>query len=342
MHQQHRVAVEAGHSVFPDVAGVAVPPQLLQFQLTLRAPTGETPAHLLAQYDEYTNGGAPEVQVSRQVAIREIAGWRVTADVYRPAGSDQCPTLVWFHGGAWVMGSPWTHRRLAAELAVLGLVVIVVDYRRAPKHRFPAACDDAADAVAWAQRSATRFGGDPERLVIGGDSAGANLAAAVMAQPGGSAAVTAALLCYGIYDVQRALPLLSGLIGGPDPDTQLYLEPADVAGLADDPRLHPERHCENFAPSLVLVGERDPLAGESTSLAARLHAAGVPSELTVVPGAPHGVLQLPGHPGHQRAFGAVRGFLHDRELLATASRATTGLTTTDRDGRAPASDGGHR
>jgi acetyl esterase len=217
--------------------------------------------------------------------------------------------LVFFHGGAWVMGTPWTHRRLAADMAALGLLTISVDYRRAPKHRFPAGFDDAVHAIRWARENAEDFGGDPGRLMVGGDSAGANLAAAALAS-GQADGVSAALLCYGIFDLHRALPRLTGLIGDPEPETQLYLQPQDLIDLTDDPRLHPERYCSSFPPTLVLVGEQDPLAGESMALAERLQAAAVPHQLVVAAGSPHGFLQLPTHPGHSAGLRAIDHFVH--------------------------------
>lgn len=288
---------------------VELPPELLEFQLTLALPRSGSVPELLASFDAYTNqGGPPAVEVSRQVPLREVAGWRVTADVYRPPGEPPFPTLVYLHGGAWVMGAPWSHRRLAADLAALGLLTVVVDYRRAPRHRFPAAVQDTVHAIGWAREHAATLGGDPSRLLVGGDSAGANLAAAALAT-GRAGAIAAALLFYGIYDVHRALPMLTDLIGGPDPATQLYLEPDDARRLLDDPRLHPERHCGSFPPTLVLAGEHDPLLAESTALAARLTEAAVLHEFVVARAAPHGFLQLPTHPSHAEGLRTIDGFL---------------------------------
>lgn len=298
------------------MAEIALPPELLEFQRTLRPPESGDARELLASFDAYTNQGMPAVGgIELKVPLREVNGWQVTADVYRPLGEPPFPTLVYLHGGAWVLGTPATHRRLAADLALLGLLTVSVDYRRAPRHRFPAAVEDTLHAVGWARSTAESFGGDPARLLLGGDSAGANLAAAALAT-GAAGPVAAALLCYGIYDVHRALPVVEHLVGGRDPDTQLYLEPDDARRLLDDPRLHPERYCAGFPPSLVLVGEDDPLLGESLSLADRLAEAGAPHELAVVGGAPHGFLQLPTHPGHAGGLARIGRFLAGHGLAA--------------------------
>ena len=288
---------------------VPLPPELLEFQRTLAPPSSGNAKELLAAFDAYTNQGVPgTVEVTRGVPVREVDGWRVTADVHRPAGDGPFPVLVHLHGGAWVLGTPDTHRRLAADLAGLGLLTVVVDYRRAPKHRFPAAVEDTVHAVAWARENASSFGGDPDVVLVGGDSAGANLAAAALAT-GRVGRVAAALLFYGIYDVHRSLPVLRHLLGGDTPETQLYLEPDDARSLLDDPRLHPERYCADFPPSLVLSGTDDPLVTESRALARRLADAGVDHDLALISDAPHGVLQLPTHPGHDEGLRRTAAFL---------------------------------
>jgi acetyl esterase len=301
---------------------IPLPPELLEFQRTLAPPaTGGSIPELLASFDDYTNQQMPVVgNVSTGVPIRDIAGWRVTADVYTPVGEPPFPVLVYLHGGGWVMGAPSTHRRLAADLATLGLLTVVVDYRRAPKHRFPAAVEDTIDAINWVRDHASDLGGDSSRLLVGGDSAGANLAAAALAT-GEAGDVAAALLCYGIFDVQRALPSLVELIGGPDPHAQLYLEPDDVLGLTDDPRLHPERYCSEFPATLVLVGEHDPLLAESQALADRLADTPVAFEFVVAPDAPHGFLQLPTHPSHDIGLRAIDDFLHQAGVLGHTREA---------------------
>jgi acetyl esterase len=251
------------------------------------------------------------------VPIHDVAGWRLTVDIYTPLAEPPLPVLVFLHGGAWVMGSPWTHRRLAADLASLGALTFMVDYRRAPKHRFPAAVEDTIDAVSWVRRHAEQYGGDSNAVVVGGDSAGANLAAAALvAGDGGD--VRGAVLCYGIYDFHRALPTLATLIGGASAEDQLYVEPNAFSGLVDDARLNPERRCDALPRTLILAGERDPLYSESVALAERLATTSVPFEFVTVEDAPHGVLQLPGHPGHAEALRAIGHFIRHTDVAAAS------------------------
>jgi acetyl esterase len=290
---------------------VIIPPQLLEFQRTLRPPPGGSAADLLAAFDRYANLNPPAVAaVHERVLIREVAGWRVTADVYVPFGEPPFPVLVYFHGGAWTMGAPRTHRRLAAELASLGLLVANIDYRRAPKHRFPAAVEDAAHASAWVSERCELFGGDPSRILVGGDSAGANLAASVSAS-GAPVKLEAAILLYGIYDFYRALPALAYLVGGADARSQLYVPPEQFEALRDDPRLCPEHQCAEFPPTFLAVGEHDPLLPESLGLAAKLERHGVPHTLHVAAGAPHGFLQIPQLPACAIGLEALRRFLRE-------------------------------
>lgn len=99
---------------------------------------------------------------------------------YAPAGEGPFPVLVFYHGGGWVRGSIEAYDGLCRRLANgAECLVVSVEYRRAPEHPFPAGFEDCYAATEWAQRHAADLGGDPDRVAVGGDSAGGNLAAAV-------------------------------------------------------------------------------------------------------------------------------------------------------------------
>jgi acetyl esterase len=264
---------------------------------------------LLTALERYANIDPPAMSaIYERVPVREVDGWRVTADVYVPFGEPPFPVLVYMHGGAWVMGSPRTHRRLAADIASLGLLVASIDYRRAPKHRFPAAVEDAIHATVWASENCERFGGDSTRIHVGGDSAGANLAAAVAAleAPGD---VQSAVLLYGIFDFYRALPRLEHLVGGADAQSQMYVLPEQFERLRDDPRLCPQRSCARFPPTFLTVGEHDPLVHETLSLADALERNSVRFHLHIAPNSPHGFLQMPQLPSHATSLNALKEFM---------------------------------
>lgn len=286
------------------------PPDLMAFMRTFRVPPGDSPVALLARHDALLNEGGPVGEVHRAVPVDELDGWRLTVDVHVPVVSP-APVLLYMHGGAWVAGSPATHDRLARELAVRGLLVVSVDYPRAPRRKFPAAYDACLRALAWAVDSAGSFGGDPAKLAVGGDSAGANLAAATAVSAAGRAAgIGAAALLYGIYDFTAALPVLAPLVGGAEAGTQQYVPEALLPQLADDPRLNPLRAAERLPPCWLGVGSEDPLLAESEVLARELHRLARPHQLHVAPGAPHSFLQMPFHDGCAPALDSAAEFLH--------------------------------
>lgn len=131
---------------------------------------------------EKLRGGDPAVDLE-SVTDRTIDGPNgdVPIRIYEPGtAGDARPLLLYFHGGGWVVGSLETHddtcRKLAAES---GYPVVSVDYRLAPEHPFPAGLEDCYAALEWAREAASKLDADPGRLVVAGDSAGGNLAAAV-------------------------------------------------------------------------------------------------------------------------------------------------------------------
>src|SRR5690606_16372189 len=113
-----------------------------------------------------------------------------------------------------------------------------IDYRRAPKHRFPAGFDDAALGLEWVLQEITAFGGDRERVCLLGDSAGGNIAAGLATTTDHRAAVRAAAFLYAIFDFRTALPIV-GRIMGTTPQTQVYLPVEQFDQLTADPRVSP-------------------------------------------------------------------------------------------------------
>src|ERR1700760_5057469 len=130
-----------------------------------------------------TNPEAPELKSVAPLSIPSPAG-KIPARIYTPVKLRQAnglsPCLVFFHGGGWVIGDIETHDVVCRKLAHEGeLIVISVDYRLAPEHKFPAAVDDAIAATKWVAANAKSLGIDASRLMVGGDSAGGNLAAVI-------------------------------------------------------------------------------------------------------------------------------------------------------------------
>jgi acetyl esterase/lipase len=228
----------------------------------------------------------------------------VAARVYRPVhATEELPVVVDFHGGGWALGNPSTSAWRCSEVAAAARVVVVsVDYRKAPQHPHPAAVEDCLDAVGWVARSAGDIGGRGDRLAVMGASAGGNLAAVVsrLARDAGGPPIRHQVLVYPSTDAtlssrsveeKRDAPVLPRshietylahyLSGGSDPR-----DPTVSPLLADDLTGLPE--------ALVIVAEHDPLVDEGRAYAERLAAAGVPVRLTEYVGMVHGFLSFPG------------------------------------------------
>ena len=170
-----------------------------------------SPAEARAFYRErrfFTQPDAPEVALVRDLQAEGPLG-AIPVRLCRPLGASPealLPVLVYFHGGGWVIGDLDTHDVLCRELAnAAGCAIVAVDYRVAPKHRFPAAVDDCLAATYWVQRNAALLGIDRARLGVGGDSAGGNLAAVVAlgARDAGDLPIAFQLLIYPGTDMRR-------------------------------------------------------------------------------------------------------------------------------------------
>jgi acetyl esterase len=243
--------------------------------------------------------------VVRELALAGAAG-PLRARVYTPPGlAAPAPALVYFHGGGFVIGDLDTHDAACSLLADEGrCVVVAVDYRLAPEHRFPAAVDDAVAAFRALADRAGELGLDPARLAVGGDSAGGNLSA-VLAQTATREAwpVRPAfqLLFYPAVDMRRrhashAAFARGFLLTGEMIDWFLghYLgDPAHAEDPRASPLLAPDLdRLADLPPAYLAIAGFDPLRDEGHEYAARLRAAGVPVELRCHHDLVHGFLSL--------------------------------------------------
>jgi acetyl esterase/lipase len=228
-------------------------------------------------------------------------GGDIKVRVYRrpgPAGSGTRPLIVYFHGGGFVFGELRMGDWLCSQVArSVGAVVVSVDYRLAPRHRFPAAVDDCYAAVLWAAENAGSLGaGGP--LGVMGESAGGNLSAVIclLARDRGGPAISHQVLIYPATDMTSVPPATAKTPFLTDAEMRAYrvhyLAGADPA----DPRLSPLLAGDHgkLPPALIQVGEHDPLRDGGARYAAALRAAGVPVRLTEYVGMPHGFLNFPG------------------------------------------------
>ena len=232
--------------------------------------------------------------------VRDVDVDGVAARLYRPRTDDPLGLFLYFHGGGWVLGSIETHDHVARTLAAeSGCAVLSIDYRLAPEHPFPAGLDDAFAVSSWVHENAPSLGCDPERLAIGGDSAGANLAAVVTQS--GRFPFRFQLLVYPVTDVRGGTTSYEELSegfgltrGGMRWFLEHYLSGGE--GVPDDPRVSPlladEAAFTASPPTLVITAELDPLRDEGEAYAERLRAAGVAAETTRYDGMIHGFFSL--------------------------------------------------
>ena len=212
--------------------------------------------------------------------------------------------LVYFHGGGWVIGNLDSHDGAARWLANrAGVAVASVDYRLGPEHVFPAAVDDCWAATTWVAANGAELGIDPTRLVVGGDSAGGNLAAviALLARDAGAPSIRLQLLVYPAVDARMGHPSVD------ENGTGYLLSKADMnwfyghyglgqAVPADEWRLSPllSPSLAGVAPAYVITAEFDPLRDEGEAYAAALEAAGVPTQHRRFDGMIHGFFTMVG------------------------------------------------
>jgi acetyl esterase len=213
----------------------------------------------------------------------ETPGGVVPLRLYRPAAAPaRAPALVYYHGGGWTIGDLDTHDVLCRELAErAACVVVAVDYRLAPEHRFPAAVDDSLGAARWVHANAAALGIDASRLALGGDSAGGNLATVTAIGLRDSAVRPVfQLLIYPATDMRAIAP-------SHQTNAQGYLLTADSVAYYrghyiaevrqhDDWRASPLLHADlsKLPPALVLTAGFDPLRDEGIEYAQRLTQAG--------------------------------------------------------------------
>lgn len=224
--------------------------------------------------------------------------------IYTPDGNGPFPILLFFHGSGFVLCDLETHDPLCRDLCRnTGCVVVSVDYRLSPEHKFPAAVDDCFAATCWVARHAAEIAGDARTIFVVGDSAGGNMAAVttLRVRDEGGPALAGQVLIYPVTDYHT-------------PPTASYLENAHAKRLtrrrmiwfwrqylsdpaeALNPYAAPLRasRFDGLPQALILTAEHDPLRDEGENYAAALEEAGVPTQTVRYPGRYHGFLGLEG------------------------------------------------
>lgn len=217
-----------------------------------------------------------------------------------PAEAGALPTLLYLHGGGFTVGSVQTHDVLCRELArQAGCLVVSLDYRLAPEHRFPTACNDAWDALQWLAREGRALGVDTARLAVGGDSAGGTLAAvnAIHAREAGLALALQLLIYPGTtahQDTESHQRFAHGMVLEAQGIAWFFDNYLRHAGDRDDWRFAPLNapDLDGVAPAFVCLAECDPLVDEGVAYADRLRAAGVAVDLEIYRGVTHEFIKM--------------------------------------------------
>ncbi len=291
-----------------------------QWFLQLLARSGQRPLHELGvaqarkEFDIFQTvlGGRPAPVGG--IIDRTIAGpaGRLRVRLYRPAGTVArlLPTILYFHGGGWVIGSLEGYDLPCRFFcARTGCAVVAVDYRLAPEHKFPAAVDDAVASFHWLAEQAVALGMDPARIVVAGDSAGGTLAAVVSQLVRGEARTPCLQwLIYPATDLAADTPshksCAKGFLLTQDDMAWFLGQYLNDIGEVADPRVSPLKAPDlaGLPPALVFTAGFDPLRDEGQAYADRLAAAGVKTI-------------------HREFDSLIHGFVGMRGALQAAARA---------------------
>ena len=281
---------------------------------------------------------APAVAEAGELQLARPDGPTLTARYYRAAGTGKVaalPLLVWFHGGGWTIGDLASYDVLCRELANKARCAVAsVAYRLAPENKFPAAIEDADFALRWFLEHAAEIAVDPQRIAVGGDSAGGNLAAvaSLLARDRGGLQPCFQLLVYPATD-QRGLRLSHTLYAGGYLLQQASIRrfqhcsfhsEAERTDWRASPRLAPD--LAGLPPALFITAEYDPLVDDCLAYAERMAAAGVEVSYSCYTGMIHAFFALGGfvddanHAVDEAAAALLRAFSRSESAGLTRER----------------------
>lgn len=253
-----------------------------------------------------------DVNLIKGIPFSKADGVPLSLDVYQPPGTGPFPIIMQIYGGSWQSGSPASQDWFSRYFAARGYLVVAIDYRHAPEWIWPEQIVDARTALYWISEEAHKFGGDPSRIVITGQSAGAQLAMRLAYQEGPSS-------IRGVVNYYGPVDLAEGWRRPPDPD------PANVRGILEafiggTPDRKPEhyRHAspitwvsKTSAPTLSIYGSRDHIvqARFGRMLDAALKTAGATSVLLELPWSEHSFDSVPNGIGRRVALHYTERFI---------------------------------
>ena len=293
-----------------------------------------TPKEARARFEELAEArrqmAVEPVNQVRNLTIPGPAG-EIPIRVYSPKVESPSPALIYFHGGGWVLGDLESHDHVCRALAnSASCVVISVDYRLAPEHKFPAAVHDSYAAVEWIAERAGELGVDRSRIAVGGDSAGGNLAAVVsqIARDRSGPSIAYQLLIYPGTDMQMSMPSIDENADGPlltKAAIQWFVNHY-LNGEADrtDPLASPllASNLQRLPPAFIITAECDPLRDEGEEYGRRLEEAGVDVGVQRYDGMPHGFFSFGAAlDGGRRAFADATSRLRSAFALEEVVRS---------------------
>ncbi len=239
--------------------------------------------------------------------------------VYRPETETATPVLIYLHGGGWTFGSVdgGVDHLCRSLVEQVGITVVSVDYRMAPEHKFPVPVDEAEAVLAWIRETATDIGVDPTRIAIGGDSAGANISAAITHLDNAQAPLAAQILLYPAteYAVERPSWIDNAEAPVLTVRDTIWFWDQYLRTDADrtDPRATPANSTSftGLPRALVITAGHDPLRDDGLHYAELLAGAGVPVQMECVDGAFHGFMTMPHLQSYHHGVKTIAAFLTD-------------------------------
>ncbi|MBU8540331.1 alpha/beta hydrolase [Falsiroseomonas tokyonensis] len=278
-----------------EAEGAKLPP------ITLTLPLDAARAQTEALNIPLTEGGPVMAESSdRWLPVR---GRRIQCRLHQPS-SGTLPVLVYIHGGGWVWNSIDTHDRLMRDYAAgAGCSVLGPDYALSPEAPFPQALEECAAVVRWVAARGAEWGLDPARIVLGGDSAGANLAmgvALLLRQTDPALTLRGLLLNYGVFEADFTTPSYGEFADGYFLTREKMRFYWDCYAPRATDRLNPlaaplRADLRGLPPCLLHVAELDVLASENLAMGDALRAAGVEVQQALFPGTAHGFLRSLNH-----------------------------------------------
>lgn len=288
-----------------------------------------TPSEARANAKLRPSARGPEVAKVEDCIVPGPGG-DVPVRIYTPVGDGPFPALAWFHGGGMVHGDLETADGNARNLSVgARCVVVSVDYRLAPENKFPAAPDDCYAATHWLWRNADTLGVDPNRIAVGGDSAGGNLATvvALMSRDRGSPPLVFQLVVYPMvgcdFSTDSYQANASGYLLTRDSMIWYWDHYLGTEGDMTNPYAVPiqSRDLGRLPPALVITAEYDPLHDEGKAYAECLQSAGVPTSYSCYEGMMHGFFAMSavldkGSGAMSEAFGVLSKAFADASVVS--------------------------